>query len=76
MLAALTAWRGCPNLDEDARTDLDAYIERTNLDFVAGRKVTLEANAQQAIAMACRRGANSVIAATERCRAGKPPRTD
>jgi hypothetical protein len=76
MLAALTVFRACPNLDEDNQQDLDAWIERANQDFIAGRKATLAADARQAIAHACRRATNSVIAATERCRAGRRPKTD
>lgn len=76
MIAALSTFRACTNLDEDNRQDLEAWIERANQDFTAGRKVTLAADAQQAIALACRRGTNSVIAATERCHAGRRPKTD
>ncbi len=71
MVAALTAFRACPNLDEENQQDLDAWIERANKDLTAGRKVTLEANAQQAIALSCRRATNSVLAATERCHNGR-----
>jgi hypothetical protein len=76
MVAALGTFRACPNLDEDNQQDLEAWIERATRDFAAGRKVTLAADAQQAIALACRRGTNSVIAATERCHAGPRPKTD
>jgi hypothetical protein len=76
MVASLTTFRACPNLDEDNQRDLEAWIERANHDFTAGRKVTLAADAQQAIALSCRRATNSVIAATARCRAGRPPKTD
>lgn len=76
MLAAMAAFRACPNLDEDNQHDLDAWIERTQQDVAAGRKVTLDANAQQAIAQSCRRATNSVTAATERCHNGKRPRGD
>jgi hypothetical protein len=76
LLAALTTFRACPNLDEDGKSDLDAWIERTTTDFTARNKVKLDADAQKAIALACRRATSSVIAATERCHAGKPPRTD
>ncbi len=76
MVAALATFRACPNLDEDNQQDLDAWIERASSDFTAGRKVKLEPDAQQAIAHACRRATSSVIAATERCKAGKPPKTN
>lgn len=76
MLGALETFHGCPNLDDDNREDLERWIERANQDFTAGRKVTLAPAAQQAIAHTCRRATTSVIAATERCRAGRAPKTD
>ena len=76
MIAALTAFRACPNLDEENQQDLDAWIERANKDITAGRKVTLEAPAQEAIARSCRRATTSVIAATERCHNGRAPKPD
>src|SRR5262245_14328802 len=76
MLAALATWRDCPNLDQDDKEDVEAWIERAQIDFTAGRKVTLDKDAQQAIAMSCHRATNSVTAATERCHNGKKPRID
>ncbi len=76
MTAALATFKACPNLDEDNQQDLEAWIERAGKDFAAGRKVTLAPDAQQAIAHACRRATSSVSAATERCRAGRRPKTD
>jgi hypothetical protein len=76
MVGALETFKACPNLDEDNQEDLEAWIERASQDFTAGRKVTLAPDVQQAIAHACRRATNSVTAATERCRAGKRPKTD
>ena len=76
MVTALETFRACPNLEEDDVRDLDAWIERAHKDFTAGRKVELDAPAQEAIARSCRRATNSVIAGTERCRAGKKPRVD
>lgn len=76
MVTALETFRACQNLDADHRDNLEAWIERANKDFAAGRKVTLAADAQQAIALACHRASASVTAATERCRAGRPPKTD
>ncbi len=76
MVAALATFRACPNLDEDNQRDLDAWTERANADFTAGRKATLAPDAQQAIAHACRRATASVGAATERCKAGKRPKVD
>ena len=74
MIGALTAYKTCPNLDDFDRQDLDAWIERANRDFAAGRKADPERNAQQAIAMACVRATRSVQAATERCQAGPKPK--
>jgi len=76
MVAALETFRACPNLEEEDQRDLEAWIERAQKDFAAGRKVELEPPAQAAIARSCRRATNSVAAATERCRAGKKPRVD
>ena len=76
MVTALAAFRTCGNLDEDNQHDLDAWIERANADFTAGRKATLAPDAQQAIAQACRRATASVGAAAERCKAGKAPKVD
>ena len=74
MVTALAAWKTCPNLDDADREDLDFWIERARRDFAAGRKAKPEANAQQAIALACFRATKSVEAATERCQAGPPPK--
>jgi hypothetical protein len=74
MVTALAAWRTCPNLDDTDRQDLDFWIERAQQDFAAGRKAKPEANAQQAIALACFRATRSVEAAAERCHAGPPPK--
>lgn len=76
MLGALSTFKACPNNDEDDRELIDAWIERANQDFAAGRKANPEPNAQQAIAAACRKAADSVRAATERCLAGPRPKTD
>lgn len=76
MVAALETFHACPNLDEDDQRDIEAWIERAQKDFAAGRKVELEAPAQAAIARSCRRATNSVVAATERCRAGRKPKVD
>lgn len=74
MITALSAWKTCPNLDDEDRQDLDFWIERAQKDFTAGRKAKPEANAQQAIALACMRATRSVEAATTRCQAGPPPK--
>ena len=75
MVAALTTFKACPNLEDSDRDDLDDWIERAGKDFAAGRKATpADINAQKAIALACRRATRSVTAATERCIAGPRPR--
>ena len=76
MVAALTAWASCPNLDDRERDDVKAWIERANEDFAAGRKVELDADSQNAIAAACHRATKSIGAATERCAAGRTPKYD
>lgn len=75
LVAALTQYKTCKNLDEDDREDLDAWIDRAQKDFVAGRKATPpEANAQRTIALACFRATKSVEAASQRCAAGPKPK--
>src|SRR5262245_3710451 len=46
LLAALTAYKQCPNLEDEDRLDIDAWIERTQQDFAAGKKSNPEPNAQ------------------------------
>lgn len=76
MLGALMAFKACPNHEDDDREAVDAWIERANADFAASRKANPEPNAQKAIAAACRKAADSVKAATERCQAGPRPKGD
>lgn len=76
MLAALTAFKACPHHEDDDRNAIDAWVERANRDFAASRKANPEPNAQKAIASACRKAADSVRAATERCVAGPRPKLD
>jgi len=74
LVSALGLYRKCPNLDDDDRADIDAWSERAQQDFAAGKKANPEPNAQHAIAAACRKAVTSVTAANERCHAGpKPP---
>ena len=76
MVAALATFHACENLDEDDQRDIEAWIDRAQKDFAAGRKVELDAPAQEAIAQSCHRATNSVEAALERCHAGKKPKVD
>lgn len=73
LLTALGLYKQCPNLDEDDRYDIDAWRERAQQDFAAGKKANPEPNAQRAIAAACRKAVASVTAASERCHAGPRP---
>lgn len=73
LVAALALFRECPNLDDDDRADLDAWSERAQQDFAAGKKANPEPNARHAIAAACRKAVSSVTAANERCHAGPKP---
>jgi hypothetical protein len=74
LLTALGLYKQCPHLDEDDRYDIDAWRERAQQDFAAGKKANPEPNAQRAIAAACRKAVVSVTAAGERCRAGPMPK--
>ncbi len=76
MVAALEAYKACPNNEDEDRESLDAWIEIANLDFAASRKANPEPNAQKAIAGACHKATASVKAATQRCEAGKRPKQD
>ena len=73
LLSALASYKECPNLDEDDKGDIDAWIERTQQDLAAGKKANPEPNAQRAIASACHKAIASVTAANERCHAGRRP---
>lgn len=74
LLAAFAAYKQCPNLDADDRSDIDAWIDRSQQDFAAGKKANPEPNARHAIAAACRKAVASVTAANERCHNGPKPR--
>lgn len=72
--AALADYKKCPNLEDDDRRDIDAWLERAQQDFAAGKKANPDANAQRAIAAACHKAIASVAAASERCHAGPRPK--
>jgi hypothetical protein len=75
LISALATYKACPNLVDDDRWDIDAWSERAQQDFAAGKKAKPEPNAQHAIAAACHKAIAAVLAATERCHAGpRPPR--
>jgi hypothetical protein len=73
LITALTTYKACPNLDDDDRDSIDAWSERAQQDFAAGKKAQPEPGAQRAIASACHKAIVSVAAATERCNAGPKP---
>lgn len=73
LLAAFAAYKQCPSLDDDDRWSIDAWTERAQQDFAAGKKAKPEPNAQRAIAAACHKAIASVQAANERCHAGPKP---
>jgi hypothetical protein len=73
LLSALGLYKQCPNLDDEDRAEIDAWHERAQQDFAAGKKANPEANAQHAIAAACRKAVASVSAANQRCHAGPKP---
>lgn len=73
LIAAFADYRKCPNLEDDDRWDIDAWIERAQQDFAAGRKAKPDPNAQRAIAAACHKAMASVRAADERCHNGPKP---
>lgn len=76
MIAALETYKACTNLEWEDRDALDAWIEVANRNFAASRKAKPEANAQAAIAGACRKATESVKAANQRCLAGPRPKRD
>jgi hypothetical protein len=71
---ALTGWKTCPNLDPGEDIGIQAWIDRATDDMALSKKVDLEANAKHATAAACRKAADSVRAAHERCKNGHRPR--
>lgn len=74
LIVALAAYKQCTNLDDDDRYAIDAWSERAQQDFAAGKKANPEPNAQRAIAAACHKAITSVQAATQRCEAGPRPK--
>jgi hypothetical protein len=76
MIAALTTYKTCENLEYEDRDAIDAWVETANRNFAASRKAKPEPNAQTAIAGACRKATLSVKAATERCLAGPRPKIE
>jgi len=74
LIAAMAAYKACPNLEDDDRWGIDAWTENAQQDFAAGRKSKPDPNAQRAIAAACHKAIASVNAANERCHAGPRPK--
>ena len=73
LVEALLVWKQCPNLDEEERDYIEAWVERANMDFAAADKAKPDDKAQHQMAHNCRRATDSVKAATERCGNGKRP---
>jgi hypothetical protein len=74
MIAAQQALEDCPNREEDERAGDRATIERwRDVDYPALVKGKPDEPSQRAIALACRRAAGSLAAATERCHNGRRP---
>lgn len=76
MVAALSTYKECPNLEDEDRDDLHGWIEIAQRNFEASTRSNPDANAQRTIAAACRKATVSVSAAHERCKAGKRPTVD
>lgn len=76
LVAALDSYGKCPNLEDGERNWVSAAIEAAEASFAAGKKSNPDEPAQRAIALACHRASLSMQFATERCQAGKRPRTD
>lgn len=76
MVAAYDKYGQCPNLEDEDRQWVRNVLEAADKAFAAGKKANPDEPSQKAIAMACRRAAVSIGYATERCHAGKRPRTD
>ncbi len=74
LVEALGRWKLCPNVEPEDTQVIDFWIEEAKLDFAAGAKTTIEPQAQQAIAVRCRKATNSVTAALERCSNGHRPK--
>ena len=76
MIAAWDRYGKCPNLEDSDREYARNVIEAAEESFAAGKKAQPDEPSQKAIAMACRRAAVSIGYATQRCQAGKRPKTD
>jgi len=76
LVAALDTYGKCPNLEDGDRQWAVEVIEAAQESFAAGKKSNPDEPAQRAIAVACHRAALSMQFATQRCQAGKRPRTD
>lgn len=76
MVAAYDRYGQCPNLEDKDREWVRLVIEAAEKSFAAGKKANPDEPSQRAIALACRRAAVSIGFATERCQAGKKPRTE
>jgi hypothetical protein len=76
LATALEHYRACANLTSRQRDGISFLIDQTQLSLAAGHKANPDDKVQHAIAVSCRRAADSVAAATERCHNGPTPRMD
>ena len=76
LLAAIDSYGKCPNLEDSDREWSRRTIEVAEQSFAAGKKSNPDEPSQRAIAQACRRAAVSMGYATQRCNAGKRPKTE
>ena len=73
---ALDNYARCPHLDEEERSWIHGTRDFAEQSFAASRKAQPEEQALHAMAVACRKAADSIRHATERCQAGPRPRVD
>lgn len=76
LVAALDTYGKCPNLEDGDREWTRRTIEVAEQSFAAGKKANPDEPSQRAIAASCHRAALSIQYATQRCLAGKRPKTD
>ena len=73
---ALDGYGKCPNLDDEERSWIRATRDFAEQSFAAGKKAQPEEQALHAMAVSCRKAADSIRSATQRCQAGPRPRVD
>ena len=76
LVAAITAYGECPNLEDGEKNYVRALLEAADQSFAAGKKANPDEQGQHAIAAACHKATVSRQHATERCLAGPRPKGD